>query len=149
MVLYEKPECIWEKYFLTALDFYKFLDKKEKQHIDFNKNIDFELVYTNIMDAKNRIEEEKEDNVIDFYTDRHELTWWRLVDLNTLIDGDVSDVEIELMDWLIDNLIGTYDIEWVAGDYAEYDRYTGAKLKNLYRESDGWHVRLMKRGEFN
>lgn len=150
MVIYEKPEVIWEKYYLTALDFFKELDDKEKEHI--NKLVDFETTHLEIMEAKEKMHAHTDScgncSMTKTIEERQQEEWHEFTD-DAFFNGEVSDVDAEIMEWLVDKLKGTYDYDWVHGFYAEYDRYTGAKLKNLYQESDGWHVRLMKEGVFD
>ena len=146
MVIYEKPKYIWEKYYLTALDFFKALDEKQKKHI--NKIVDFEVIYSEIMKGKKLLETQFLIHY-DTIEKLHDEDWHNFVDYDTLMSGEVIEIDSDLMAWLIIRLKGTYDYEWVFGDYEEYDRYTGTRLKNLYRESNGWHIRLMKEGDDN
>jgi len=155
MVLYKKPKYIWEKYYLTALDFFKALDDKEKERINkiefLNPKgewnlVDYESIYSEIMKAANQL---KNGENFEEFEKLHKENWYHFVDYKPLMEGEIPEIDSDLMSWLIISLKGTYDYQWVFGDYAEYDRYTGARLKNLYKESDGWYVRLMKEGEFN
>lgn len=136
MVIHKKPEVIWitrKNYYPTALDFFKVrLNDKEKEHI--NKIVDFETTYSEIMEAKEQMHTHADAcgncSTTNNIEKRHYEEWHKFTDDLTFFNGNVSDVDAEIMEWLVENLKGTYDYDW-----------------NCHVK--GWNVTLMKKGEFD